>query len=592
MELFEVTFRPNGTLSENSLACARHYAEQFQIHEGARVFYIAGTANDSVRCTINVDPVSHASPMSKVHSMALNIHTLVVELISRADRQFEVTARVDEQSLQSFMNAVTQDESVYDSSNYTRIESNRQTIRDIAAWMREMGPFYNQCFITPDMYKEKNALFNTQTLEFQSVEEALGEDNTSIVIVGPREKGVVNVDNFRRLARKDVDSGRWACKVQGSLAPDNLHNREYIDLKKAALQLNHFVTASEYVLASTSKKRIFAIIPSFEKYAGLVSDEVMAGESTISAMHCGIDPGKTYQMSFIFACGVSPKLRIPDGRSCVSNGRVYKTPAEMGACHWPTSLGRDLDAGCCVAPHDEKFLKMMMVMYARKTMRDRNYSFLENTYQWYIENNGAIKPHDAKVWFQYPASGDGMHMPKAFLAMRPAVKVLHIFAPDALNLDTATSWYDKVNSAFKIEDQFIVKLSYIPRDGETIDVEHMKRVISARPKSELHFELGGAYFGHIINDLRGILDAIHQTENFFFSLFWAFNEITRDKDPTNAIVNAGFLEDEDQQSLQVDEDDPDDYNHTRVFEKDHMKVSMWFQPKIISLELRTGHAFS
>lgn len=551
-------------------------------------------SQDMVTFFVDVNPNS-PYPMSKVHAMASQIHYCLAAIISKMDRKFSVTTKVYERELEYFMRAIPQDESFYEPKEIWLLATNRRVILDIAEWIRTIGPIYEACFVTLERYTNDDELFNYATIESESIKTALSRDNTNLVVLSPSEKGVV-----KRTGLEDAESdgARIPCKTQGSLAPANLHLFPFIDIQKAGLGLNHFVILPDYhdsVSDSRDGHRVFVIIPSFLKYPGLVSDSVLRGGNQVGSMHCAIDEGKTYQMSFMFPCGLSKGLKMPGGKTCVPDEAMYKTKMFHGQkCKFPTEEGVEEDSGCCVSSTSWTFLERVMTMYARKTTGGKKYNYLKDIYEWYKVSVGPIRAHDTSLSLIYPPEReDHISEYKAFAYMEPVVKKLHILYPDSLKVSSFAHWYREVSSVFRIRERYDVTLTFtMEEDDRHIDNEYMIWVIqNTTPKRNLTLYLPGALF--VDNDPGPILNAMYDTENFHLIFDTPSLLDERVPDPTNKIVKlgSGFVEDDDAQDLSADEENPDNFRHIRYFEKGHMKVKMTLTFDHLQLDVTTSYAF-
>lgn len=550
---------------------------------------------DMVTFTVNVDPTT-SYPMSKVHAMASQIHYCLAALVSESKVRFSVKTTVFERQLEAFMRAIPQDESFYEPVGIWEIGTNRRVILDIADWLRTIGPIYEDCFVTLERYTNADELYNAITIESQSMKSALSRDNTNVVVLSQQEKAVVTKFKLESVVSPESNGVIFPCKVQGEHGEQNLHVFPFVDIHEAGLTFNHFVILPDYKSVITSfrnpRSRVFAVVPSFLKYPGYVTESFIT-RRTHHGMKCGIDPGKMYQMSFMFSCGLSKRVTTPVGKTCVPDNTMYKTKRfHQQLCKFPTEEGVDEDSGCCVSSTSpSSFLKEAMVMYARKT-RDHNkkYSYLSDIYEWYRVSVGPILAYDTSISVIYPPEKDGdISEYNAFAHMQPVVKHLQILYPDSLEVSTFVDWYREVNSVFRIRERYDVSVFFtMEEDARYIDNEYIIWVIqNTRPKRKLIFELPSALF--VDNDPGPICNAMYDTENF--QIKFDINSDERMFDPTNMIGRAGFHEVEDAQNLFQDEDNPDNFRHFRLFERDHVDVTMTLTLDRLQLEVSTSHAF-
>lgn len=601
MRLFRATFEASGPIPNlNSIlvdgvgTSLRLLGEEAQEQIDAFRLQARSTPErDMVTLTVDVEPTS-PYPMSKVHAMASQIHYCLAALISQSNRRFRVTTAVYDPQLQDFMRAIPQDESFYEPTNIWAIATNRRIILDIADWLRTIGPVYNDCFVDLERYADENELFNPLTLESESIKTALSRANINLVILSPSEKGVVKKDELEFVGSDYGDGGRIPCKTQGSLARDNLVMFRFVDIQKAGVSLNHFVIQTDYLDAVAASDRVFAIIPSFWKYPGLVSESVLRGENQVGAMHCTVDVTKTYRMSFMFPCGLSKGLKMPAGKTCVSDETMYKTKMFQGQqCKFPTEVGVDLDTGCCVSNPSWRILREAMIMYARKTRADnKKYNYLKDIHDWYVQAVGPIRAHDTSISLVYPPEEDSISEYNAFMYMQPVVKDLHVIKSDpGTNFSTFVDWFGDVGSVFRMRERYDVRITYpMTEDARNIDNEYISWVIhSIRPKHSLTLDLRGALF--VDNDVGPILNAMYDTENFHLKLVIHNLLDERMSDPTDGIVQAGFVEKESAQELIRDLEDPDEFQDFRHFIKGHATVDMSYTYSHFQLNVATSHAF-
>lgn len=610
MLLFEATFEASAPMpelprvvaltTERILEVLGDEAREQQLVEFFKVGVTETTAPDKVKFTVDVEPTS-SYPMSKVHAMVFQIHPVIAKLIEESTREFSVKTKVNEAHLRDFMRAIPQDDSIFEPTSVWFLETNRQTILDIADWFRTVGPIYEGCLVTPERYTNADELFDPLTIESQSIQSALSRDKTNIVLLSPYEKGLVTQDQLELVGSPDGDGLRIPCKAQGSLDRSNLHAVRFVDIQKAGLSLNHFVSQADYMnsvdLSEDGTARVFAIIPSYLKYPGLVSESVLRGGDTLSAMHCGVDPGKTYQTSFMFPCGLSRGLNLPGGKACVSDDTMYKRKNPRGQqCRFPTAEGVGLDSGCCVISSG-RFLRDTMVMYARKTVaHDRQYSYLKDIYEWYTQSIGPIRAHETSITKVYPPeSEDDINAYNAFSFLKPNVKELVVFYPDTTKVTTLGDWCGEVDKVFRIRERYDVRLVFpMVENARNIDNEHVARAIQGRPKRKLTLELHDALF--VDNNPGPIFNAMHGTENFHLRFELQGREqgtegAERIPDPTNNIVKAGFVENEDAQRLFRDDEYPDDFEDFREFGRDHVTVEMSLTFSRLELDVITSYAF-
>ena len=606
MRLFEATFEASAPRSDFSgvvtatrdlaLQTLGDVARQQQFVDSFKVGVTLTTMPDKAKFILDVDPTS-SYPMSKVHAMIYQTHRCIASLIRTSTSKFSVTTHVHEVHLRNFMRAIPQDDSIFEPRSVWPFETNRQTILDIADWLRKIGPIYEDCFVTLERFANGDEVFDPLTLGNGSIYSALSRDNTNIVLLSPTEKSQVTQAQFESAAMSSDNGIRIPCKVQGSLARGNLHKNVFVDLRHGGLYLNHFVLKRDYKicerLIEDQKRRVFAIVPSYLKYPGLVSDSVLRGEDQTNAMHCGLDTGKTYEMSFMFPCGLSRGVIVPGGKTCVSDAKMIKKKNTNGQqCRFPYEEGVGLDSECCVSSKQWSFLKHTMTMYARQTVaHDIRYSYLRDIYEWYTQNVDRIRAHDTEIHMVYPPQDEedtGLH--NAFLHFKPVVKKLKIYYPPEVQVETFANWYDEVNRVFQIGERYDVNLFFImPSNARYIDNEHMARAIQDRPKRELRLDLHGALF--VDNNPGPTLNAMHGTENFRLMIVLRGKDAERVPDPTGNIGRSGFREDDSYRELYDDPENPDDFNHSRQFERDHVTVRLVLTFDRAVILASASHAF-
>lgn len=300
-------------------------------------------------------------------------------------------------------------------------------------------------------------------------------------------------------------------------------------------------------------------------------------------------------MSFMFPCGMSKGLKLPAGKTCVPDGTTYKTKASgmQQECKYPTRQGVGTNTGCCVSSHPND-LKTAMVMYARRTRTHLNqYNYLENIYKWYRAEVGPIRAHDTAISLVYPPNQESFASEyNAFAYLQPEVKSLHVYSPDvAVNPTSFVDWYKEINNVFRIRERHDMEVTYMMDDGDTdIDNEYFTWVIkNMRPKASLTFELNHAFF--VDNDVGPLLNAAYSTENFRLAFEMTSRGSERIADPTNNIVRAGFVEDEERQAIIHDEENPEHSFDRRVFDKAHCQVEMTLFSNRLQLSATTSHAY-
>ncbi len=543
----------------------------------------------------------------RVKIAMLMTHDLLAILIGNQHEAFTVEPMRYEDHFQHFMSQTNEDETLFHSlttqflnennlpEKYAKEVANRQTLRDIYDWVGRAKDLYEKCIVTVSNYYEKNLRFNSAAEDRCSIFEALEADNTNIVIYSPSsEKTVVKKISIDALNWRDAI--RTPCKRKGRPQHTNLIPKKYVNLKKIGLRSDHFVEKGEFEVLQGpyTKTRVYAMIPSFEIYAGMASEDALQGHNNVAGdMRCAQEDAQLYTMSFLFPCGRSYFLNR-DGKPCVTNPLLYKTPYRPGGCDWPMRRGDHLDGECCVIGSDEKLLGTISTIYQRKTRNSTDYSFLHDLCNWHHDRRGPVPAHDTKLEliFPTPRGGDEMAVVKVFIALQPRVKSLYIHGRESDK--PFEIWYNMVMKAIPMDNkQPILRLRHQHNSGK-INRTILQKVLGNRPQEYLHVSLGRQYFEDIGRDLSYLLDEVYVTENFVFDLYWSIdgNIIADDRmDPCKTIVGNGFTEDEDMQDLNRPDGD-DFFQDHRYFEKDHMAVSTQYTDSYILIKLVTKYKYS
>lgn len=265
-------------------------------------------------------------------------------------------------------------------------------------WIKNAVPLYSNLTLSADDFKTEitdDVMFVTQT-----VSGYLNEDINNRIMFTPvlrsgevvkRSWSVVHRDMFLHSSVKD-DAKRYGCHKLDTLRAENIDTKNPLIDLQAFGSYNMWVPKEEFnkLTSSDSKIPAYALIPSWKRYASLVSSGVFDdGLSAVSRYHCQ-DTGR----KDIKVYNIVPTYGIIEGEreTCVASDQVYRK--RSGDCQLAgLSDDSEFDNCCTMAKGDENLLNTLFVLSAYRNVDFPNHlKYLKEIFQWYISLKQAPSP--------------------------------------------------------------------------------------------------------------------------------------------------------------------------------------------------------